>query len=150
MVERYTAVMARDDSIVRQSAEQYSPLKDCDRLVLPVAMTYADPEESAFDLYRRQLYIAVGWPPPRAGREESATGQCLTGFLWRGTLPDSIRRLRPARSLLPRPPNPRKGVLSPVLCLPGGIGKIAYTRIRQIALSLHPFLPYTHCMENRK
>jgi len=95
MVERYTAVMARDDSIVRQSAEQYSPPKDCDRLVLPVAMAYADPVESAFDLYRRQLHTAVGWPPLRAGGEKSATDQRLTEFLWRGTLPDSIPKAPP-------------------------------------------------------
>lgn len=95
MVERYTAVMARDDSIVRQSAEQYSPPKDCNRLVLPVAMAYADPVESAFDLYRRQLHTAVGWPPLRAGREESVTDQRLTEFLWRGTLPDSIPKAPP-------------------------------------------------------
>ncbi len=65
------------------------------RLVLPVALAYADLVESAFALYRCQLYTAVGWPPPRAGREESATGQRLTEFLWRGTLPDSIPKAPP-------------------------------------------------------
>lgn len=53
-------------------------------LALPVAMTYADLIESAFDLYRFSLYDALGWPRPANSDEEAAKGQALTEFLWRG------------------------------------------------------------------
>lgn len=61
------------------------------RLALPVAMTYADLIESAFDLYRLSLYDAVGWSRPGKAEDEIAQGQALTEFLWRGTLPDKVK-----------------------------------------------------------
>ena len=59
------------------------------RLTLSIAMAYADMIESAFDLYRRDLYTAVDWPfPEEKGDAEIAAGKQLTEFLWRGILPD--------------------------------------------------------------
>ncbi len=55
------------------------------RMALPVAMSYADLIETAFDLYRLELYRALGWKPPDAGEGEIAAGEALTEFLWRGT-----------------------------------------------------------------
>ncbi|PWH18340.1 MAG: hypothetical protein DDG60_00680 [Anaerolineae bacterium] len=56
------------------------------QLMLPVAMTYADLIESAFDLYRFSLYDALGWPRPTDSQSEPEQGKALTEFLWRGTL----------------------------------------------------------------
>ncbi len=61
------------------------------RMMLPVAMSYADMIESAFDLYRFRLYEALHWPLPEAGKDESAHGQALTEFLWRGTTPQEAK-----------------------------------------------------------
>ncbi len=56
------------------------------RLLIPVAMTYADLLETAFDLYRRKLYETIGWPLPNVGEEEIEAGKRLSEFFWRGTL----------------------------------------------------------------
>ena len=61
------------------------------RLALPVAMAYADLVESAFDLYRFALYEALHWEPPADSDAEVARGRQLTEFLWRGTLPETVR-----------------------------------------------------------
>lgn len=49
------------------------------------AMAYSDLVESAFDLYRWELYKAARWPLPKSsGEAECAAGQRLSEFLWRG------------------------------------------------------------------
>ena len=61
-------------------------------LILQAAMAYADLLESAFDLYRWELYKAARWPLPEAsGEAEIAAGQRLTEFLWRGEVKPSIQ-----------------------------------------------------------
>ncbi len=61
------------------------------QLALPVAMSYADLIESAFDLHRSTLYDALHWPRPKDSKNEASEGQKLTEFLWRGTLDAPIR-----------------------------------------------------------
>ncbi|MCS7011196.1 MAG: hypothetical protein N2049_03570 [Anaerolineales bacterium] len=61
------------------------------QLAFSAAMVYADLIESAFDLYRFSLYDALGWPRPAGSEDETAYGQTLTEFLWRGTLERPVR-----------------------------------------------------------
>ena len=60
-------------------------------LSLQAAMAYGDLLESAFDLHRLSLYKALGWPLPKSTKEEKVLGSQLTEFLWRGTLPKSLK-----------------------------------------------------------
>ncbi len=53
--------------------------------MLPVAARYGDLIEAAFDVYRRDLYAALGWPRPTTPAEEHALGRQLTAYLWRGS-----------------------------------------------------------------
>jgi hypothetical protein len=65
-------------------------------LVQQAAMAYADLLESAFDLYRWDLYNAARWPlPETSGAAEIAAGQYLTEFLWRGTSQSPIQYVPP-------------------------------------------------------
>lgn len=52
--------------------------------VLESATTYGDLLESAFDLYRLELYKALHFPLPQNPKEEQEMGQRLTEYLWRG------------------------------------------------------------------
>ena len=45
------------------------------------ALVYGELVRAAFDLYRGELYRALGWP---RGEDERQSGQALTRFLWRG------------------------------------------------------------------
>lgn len=60
------------------------------------AMTYADLIESAFDLYRFELYKAARWSlPPKSGQDEVNAGKKLTEFLWRGTTEKPVKLIHP-------------------------------------------------------
>jgi hypothetical protein len=60
------------------------------------AMTYSDLIESAFDLYRFELYKAVHWSlPKKSGKDEVRIGKQLTEFLWRGTSEKPINFINP-------------------------------------------------------
>jgi hypothetical protein len=48
------------------------------------AAVFADLVESAFDLYRRNLYNALRWPLPEDPADERRQGRLLTEYLWRG------------------------------------------------------------------
>jgi len=60
-------------------------------MALQAAMAYGDLLEAAFDLHRMALYDALGWPRPKDSAEEKALGRRLTEFLWRGTLPGTVK-----------------------------------------------------------
>lgn len=61
-------------------------------MILQAAMAYADLLEAAFDLYRWELYKAAHWPlPDVSGEAETASGQRLTEFLWRGEAGSAIQ-----------------------------------------------------------
>jgi hypothetical protein len=49
------------------------------------AETFADLVESAYDLYRTDLYKQLRWPPPTNPAQEHVQGQLLTSYLWRGS-----------------------------------------------------------------
>jgi hypothetical protein len=49
------------------------------------AEVFADLLESAFDLYRGNLYRQLRWPLPTAPEDEPAEGRQLTSYLWRGS-----------------------------------------------------------------
>lgn len=55
------------------------------RWMLQAAMIYGDLLESAFDLYRFQLYEALHWPLPTNPKEERELGRMLTDYLWHGS-----------------------------------------------------------------
>jgi hypothetical protein len=52
--------------------------------LLSSAAAFSDLIESAFDLHRNALYEALGRPAPAPTTDETAHGQALTMFLWRG------------------------------------------------------------------
>jgi len=54
-------------------------------LALQTAGVYGDLLETAFDLYRFELYDALGWPRPKDSEEEQAKGEQVSEFLWRGS-----------------------------------------------------------------
>ena len=58
------------------------------QMTLNNAVVYADLIESAFDIYRGDLYKALRWPLPRNPAEEREKGQALTAYLWRGSESD--------------------------------------------------------------
>ncbi len=53
--------------------------------MLLAAATYGELLESAFDLYRFELYAALHWPLPKTPEEEQHSGTLLTQYLWRGS-----------------------------------------------------------------
>jgi hypothetical protein len=55
------------------------------RILLTSAAVYGDLLEATFDVHRRLLYEAAGWPLPRSPAEERALGEALTEYLWRGS-----------------------------------------------------------------
>ena len=55
------------------------------RWILDAAAIYAALLESAFDLYRLELYKALRWPLPATPAEELKQGKKLTAYLWRGS-----------------------------------------------------------------
>jgi hypothetical protein len=48
------------------------------------ASTYGDLMESCFDLYRKDLYTHLRLPAPTSSATETAHGDSLTNYLWRG------------------------------------------------------------------
>jgi hypothetical protein len=54
------------------------------RWLLNAAVIYGDLIESAFDLYRVELYKSLRLPLPKNPTEERQMGQALTDYLWRG------------------------------------------------------------------
>lgn len=57
---------------------------------LQVANIYGDLIESAFDLYRMDLYDALNLPRPANSDEEIASGKRLTQYLYRGAVGEKI------------------------------------------------------------
>lgn len=55
------------------------------RWMLQAAQVYGDLLESAFDLYRFQLYESLHWPRPTTPAEERDFGKGLTNYLWHGS-----------------------------------------------------------------
>ncbi|MEL6816116.1 MAG: hypothetical protein AAFP03_15120 [Cyanobacteria bacterium J06598_3] len=55
------------------------------RWMLQAAQVYGDLLESAFDLYRFQLYESLCWPMPKTPAQERVMGQELTDYLWHGS-----------------------------------------------------------------
>lgn len=55
------------------------------RWMIQAAQVYGVLLESAFDLYRFQLYKALHWPLPKTPAEEKGLGQKLTDYLWHGS-----------------------------------------------------------------
>lgn len=55
------------------------------RWMVQAAQVYGDLLESAFDLYRFQLYESLHWPRPTTPAEERAFGRGLTNYLWHGS-----------------------------------------------------------------
>lgn len=53
--------------------------------MLQAAQVYGDLLESAFDLYRFNLYESLRWPKPKTPAQERALGQELTDYLWHGS-----------------------------------------------------------------
>lgn len=49
------------------------------------AQVYAELFDSIFDLYRRRVYEAIGWPGPTNPEEEQREGKKLTQYLLRGS-----------------------------------------------------------------
>ena len=53
------------------------------RWMLNAAIIYGDLLESAFDLYRIELYKSLRWPLPTSPEEEKQLGEQLTAYLWK-------------------------------------------------------------------
>lgn len=53
--------------------------------MLESSVTYGDLLESAFDLYRLELYKSLHFSLPQSPAEEREVGKQLTEYLWRGT-----------------------------------------------------------------
>lgn len=53
------------------------------RWLLNSAIIYGDLLESAFDLYRLELYKSLRWPLPNSPEEERQLGEQLTAYLWK-------------------------------------------------------------------
>ena len=53
------------------------------RWMLNAAIIYGDLLESAFDLYRIELYKSLRWPLPTSPQEEQQLGEQLTAYLWK-------------------------------------------------------------------
>ena len=53
------------------------------RWMLNAATIYGDLLESAFDLYRIELYKSLRWPLPTSPQEERKLGEQLTAYLWK-------------------------------------------------------------------
>ncbi len=53
------------------------------RWMLNAATIYGDLLESAFDLYRSELYKSLRWPLPTSPQEERQLGEQLTAYLWK-------------------------------------------------------------------
>ncbi len=53
------------------------------RWMLNAATIYGDLLESAFDLYRIELYKSLRWPLPTSPQEERQLGEQLTAYLWK-------------------------------------------------------------------
>lgn len=53
--------------------------------MVPRALTYGALIESAFDLYRGELYAALRWPHPSNPAVERQEGLRITNYLWRGS-----------------------------------------------------------------
>jgi hypothetical protein len=51
--------------------------------LLNSAIIYGDLLESAFDLYRLELYKALRLPLPKSSQEERQLGEQLTAYLWK-------------------------------------------------------------------
>jgi hypothetical protein len=65
--------------------------------MLRSAAVYADLVESAFDVYRGELYKHLRWPPPANASIEPAEGDRITHYLWRGNHDAAIRFVAPGR-----------------------------------------------------
>ncbi|MEO0885202.1 MAG: hypothetical protein AAFY54_04620 [Cyanobacteria bacterium J06648_10] len=55
------------------------------RWMVQAAQVYGELLESAFDLYRFQLYEGLHWPRPKTPAEERDFGKGLTKYLWHGS-----------------------------------------------------------------
>jgi hypothetical protein len=53
--------------------------------MIQAARIYAELFDSIFDLYRRRVYDAIGWPGPKNPKEEWDEGKKLTQYLLRGS-----------------------------------------------------------------
>lgn len=53
------------------------------------AEVFGELVESAFDLHRRSLYDAVGWPRPANPAEEQDLGRALSEYLWWGSVAET-------------------------------------------------------------
>ena len=49
------------------------------------AKNFGDVVEASFDVYRRDLYLALQWPLPANPEDEKERGRTLTTYLWRGS-----------------------------------------------------------------
>jgi hypothetical protein len=46
---------------------------------------------AAFDMNRRGIYTALGWPVPGSPDDERVSGESVTTYLWRGIAPPGTR-----------------------------------------------------------
>lgn len=56
-------------------------------VLLGRARGYGQLMQASFDLYRRRIYQALGWPYPTDPDEERVAGEAVTTYLWRGIPP---------------------------------------------------------------
>jgi hypothetical protein len=61
------------------------------RRAVAIAEDYSDLMEATFDVHRRELYRAAGWPLPDNPDEERRLGPQLVEYLERGTAPTNVR-----------------------------------------------------------
>jgi hypothetical protein len=64
--------------------------------LLETAKVYSDLVDSAFDVYRAKVYLALRWPLPRDPADEVEQGLALTEYLWRGSRESWPEFTRPA------------------------------------------------------
>jgi hypothetical protein len=69
------------------------------RWMLSIAENYGAFLDAAFDLYRRELYKALGWQVPATPEEERNVGQQLTQFLLYGASPSKSIFLAPENTI---------------------------------------------------
>ncbi|MGH8967538.1 MAG: hypothetical protein ACRDXB_19735, partial [Actinomycetes bacterium] len=59
--------------------------------ILARARGYGALMQAAFDLHRRKIYEALGWPFPEDPDDERTSGESVTTYLWRGIAPPGTR-----------------------------------------------------------
>jgi len=65
--------------------------------ILSSARLFGDLTDTAFDLYRMELYDALGLPRPASPAQERASGLRLSRMLWHGGADSSIAYVAPAK-----------------------------------------------------